>query len=987
MAAVLAVALSLSVVSGRAGAQVLDPDFWVVDNDVNAAVLSGNTLYLGGNFSTVGPRTGSLGWVHGVTGAWIPGFPRVDGRVNAIAPDGAGGWFIAGSLVSVGGVPRSQFAHVLADLEVDSWNPDCDGAVLTLAYEAGTLYVGGDFNHIDGAERTRLAAFDVPTNTLRSWSPSVSGLQVRTILPNGGTVFAGGRFSAVGGVNRNSVVQLDALSGQPTAWDPALAPSSWVYDIVTHGDLVYLCGSFGTVGGQPRSNLASVNCVTGAATNWNPNALQGDVTQFAVQGDSLFVGGSFHVIGGQPRSGLASFDLATGAVTSWNPPVICGACYDLLADGGTIYLAGNYQVDVNSRGYSLAAMDAVTGGLLGWAPKTNGPAYALGVSGGRVLLGGEFSSAEASPRAGLAALDLATNELKDWNPGTDGSVRALALDGATLYVGGWYSMLCGQDRWCLGAVDIATGALRDFRADADLRPVNAVATANGVVYAGGEFSSMNGEPRSGIAAVNAATGALLPWGPSTYEPTRFLEFVEGTLYAGGSFAAGGEAYRQGVAAFDPVTGLVTDWNPDLWGTAYDIEKVGGTIYIGGSYGRVQGVDHFYLSAVDAVTGAPAPWDPGATANVNVLRRSGNTLYVGGEFGVMGGQVREGLAGIDLATGLLTDWAPLGMQTTRVIVVAAGAIYAGGSYRDGPSLRVGLKRFELNPSDVAAPSAHVLSPNGGEVAFLGEHLDIGWYATDDIGVQSVDVYLSRNGSAGPWERLAQGVPNTGSFRWTVTGAESNFDAWVRVDAWDAVGKLGSDTSDAGFSISSLPVPTLVELFRLEDRTDGVAIHWSVTDRSAIASLSPQRGAGETGEWTEVAGTPEVEGASYTLVDREATPAAQRWYRLAGVGSDGRAISVPPLSIVHEAVTAFALDRLAPNPVSTTAQVSYALPRASHVRMSLVDVQGREVSVLVDVEHAAGRHVARLDVSDLRAGLYFLRMRVQDKELRQRLIVVR
>ena len=130
-----------------------------------------------------------------------------------------------------------------------------------------------------------------------------------------------------------------------------------------------------------------------------------------------------------------------------------------------------------------------------------------------------------------------------------------------------------------------------------------------------------------------------------------------------------------------------------------------------------------------------------------------------------------------------------------------------------------------------------------------------------------------------------------------------------------------------------------------------------------------------------------GREHTLLDRAAIGGATNWYRLTGTLSDGAPLLASPLAIVHAGVTAFALERLAPNPVRTTAQLSYALPQRAHVRLSVVDVQGREVAQLTNAEREAGRHVAQLDVSDLRAGLYFIRLRAAGQELRQRLVVVR
>ena len=58
----------------------------------------------------------------------------------------------------------------------------------------------------------------------------------------------------------------------------------------------------------------------------------------------------------------------------------------------------------------------------------------------------------------------------------------------------------------------------------------------------------------------------------------------------------------------------------------------------------------------------------------------------------------------------------------------------------------------------------------------------------------------------------------------------------------------------------------------------------------------------------------------------------------------------------AVTEFALAPVMPNPGRGPFTVTYALPRSAPVRVSVIDVQGREIAVLADGELPAGRHRA-------------------------------
>jgi hypothetical protein len=101
--------------SARIGsAQTIRQDLWVTNGTVSDVVPSGSTIYIGGYFTYVGPPTGSAAPLDAVTGAAL-GIPRINGGVYAIAPDGSGGWYIGGHFTSVGGLARSNIAHISAD--------------------------------------------------------------------------------------------------------------------------------------------------------------------------------------------------------------------------------------------------------------------------------------------------------------------------------------------------------------------------------------------------------------------------------------------------------------------------------------------------------------------------------------------------------------------------------------------------------------------------------------------------------------------------------------------------------------------------------------------------------------------------------------------------------------------------------------------------------------------------------------------------------
>jgi hypothetical protein len=102
-------------------------------------------------------------------------------------------------------------------------------------------------------------------------------------------------------------------------------------------------------------------------------------------------------------------------------------------------------------------------------------------------------------------------------------------------------------------------------------------------------------------------------------------------------------------------------------------------------------------------------------------------------------------------------------------------------------------------DIAPPSVAVTVPNGAELLNAGVNSDITWTASDNAAVTAVDLELSRTGAGGPFESVATGLANTGTFSWLVSGPATSH-ALVRATARDAAGHTAQDLSDAEFSIA-------------------------------------------------------------------------------------------------------------------------------------------------------------------------------------------
>ena len=71
-------------------------------------------------------------------------------------------------------------------------------------------------------------------------------------------------------------------------------------------------------------------------------------------------------------------------------------------------------------------------------------------------------------------------------------------------------------------------------------------------------------------------------------------------------------------------------------------------------------------------------------------------------------------------------------------------------------------------------------------------------------------------------------------------------------------------------------------------------------------------------------------------------------------------------------AFRLDQNYPNPFNPVTVIAYALPEQSWVRLTVFDLLGREVAVLVDEIQNGGQHTATWNARDIASGLYVSRL---------------
>lgn len=190
-----------------------------------------------------------------------------------------------------------------------------------------------------------------------------------------------------------------------------------------------------------------------------------------------------------------------------------------------------------------------------------------------------------------------------------------------------------------------------------------------------------------------------------------------------------------------------------------------------------------------------------------------------------------------------------------------------------------------------------------------------------------------------------------------------------------------TWQEGLRSSVTFVPVELALLRADQIADDVQVVWKTTSESNNAGWHIERRTIDD-DWTEIgfvsgAGTTS-EAHDYTFTDRAPAPETLYSYRLRQRDYDGTiTYSQKAPVFVHGAITGFELRTNFPNPFNPATTIEYRLEKDSQVRIEVLDMLGRVVSVLTDGAQTAGVHHAIWEAVDatgavLPSGIYLCRM---------------
>ncbi len=212
--------------------------------------------------------------------------------------------------------------------------------------------------------------------------------------------------------------------------------------------------------------------------------------------------------------------------------------------------------------------------------------------------------------------------------------------------------------------------------------------------------------------------------------------------------------------------------------------------------------------------------------------------------------------------------------------------------------------------------------------------------------------------------------------------------------DLVAPTGSFSE---FVLASNTEPLPVELASFEAEKTGeasVALAWQTASETKNAGFEVQhKGPAKRETWSKIGfveskapGGTTIEVRRYQFEAEDLTVGTHR-FRLKQKGLGGSTVLSDPVTMELQMQEALKLTAPAPNPVSSTATLSFAVKDRAHATVAVYDLLGRKAATLFEGTPTPGESTRlRLDAEGLPSGSYIIRLRADGKTETRRMTVV-
>ena len=213
--------------------------------------------------------------------------------------------------------------------------------------------------------------------------------------------------------------------------------------------------------------------------------------------------------------------------------------------------------------------------------------------------------------------------------------------------------------------------------------------------------------------------------------------------------------------------------------------------------------------------------------------------------------------------------------------------------------------------------------------------------------------------------------------TTVGDTNKDDAFEPSSEWDG---YATDTFD-GLG-SPLPVPVELSSFTASLKGNEVNLKWTTKTEVNNYGFDVERKKREVKSdiWESIGFVPGAGNSNsprnYSYADQNISGYGKISYRLKQLDSDGKYEYSKEVEVDFGSVKNFALFQNYPNPFNPYTLISYSIPQTVHVKLSIFNVLGSEIAILVDEFKEAGHYSKEFSIAqnglNLTNGVYFYKL---------------
>lgn len=234
---------------------------------------------------------------------------------------------------------------------------------------------------------------------------------------------------------------------------------------------------------------------------------------------------------------------------------------------------------------------------------------------------------------------------------------------------------------------------------------------------------------------------------------------------------------------------------------------------------------------------------------------------------------------------------------------------------------------------------------------------------------------------PGSTLSQVNPVTGALTGVAYSVSGGLDGGVDLSVNDpqfpgiiSAFALVQETPDNVYVVEiNVPIPVELTSFSATVQDGEVTLSWATATETNNQGFEIQRSSGDDFEsigYVPGHGTT-TEIQSYNFVDADVLVGSYT-YRLKQFDFDGSFEYSDPIEVDVPVPEVFSLAQNFPNPFNPSTKIKYNLSVDSKVSLSVFNLLGEEVALLVNSDNSAGNHTIDFDAAGLNSGVYFYRI---------------